>query len=71
MPPVRRPPFPGVQEDLFDLWLKRSLHERLDPVLNEDVPVELLRIACDSRSEREEMKRFWIASEERRRGSLL
>ncbi len=71
MPTVQRPPFPGEREDLFALWLKRSLHERLDPVLNEDVPVELLRLICDTRSEWEEMKRFWAASEERRRGSLL
>jgi hypothetical protein len=60
-----------VREDPFDLWLKRSLHEKLDPVLDEAVPVELLRLTCDSWAEWEEMKRFWAASEERRRGSLL
>jgi hypothetical protein len=59
------------QEDPFDLWLRRRLHERADPVLKEEVPADLLRLACDCRSEWEEMKKLWVAPEEERRGSLL
>jgi hypothetical protein len=56
--------------DPFDLWLKRSLHEKSDPVLSEEIPADLLRLACDCRSEWDEMKRLRAAPEERRQGSL-
>jgi hypothetical protein len=44
-PPVRE------RDDPFDLWLKRSLHEKVGATLDEEIPSDLLRLVCDSRSE--------------------
>ncbi|SHJ89440.1 hypothetical protein SAMN02745194_03658 [Roseomonas rosea] len=60
MPP-RRPMLPvaGRQADPFDLWLSRSLHERWDSALDEELPRDLLRLACDSRAQWDELKERW------------
>jgi hypothetical protein len=36
--------------DPFDFWLQRRLHEIADPVLDQEIPKDLLRLAYDSRS---------------------
>jgi hypothetical protein len=58
------------RDDPFDLWLKRSLHEKVDAVLDEEIPADLLRFACDSRSEWAELKELWRAAEDRNVGAL-
>ena len=45
------------QEDAFDLWLRRSLHEAFDPALEEPVPEEVLRLIEEDRAERERIRR--------------
>jgi hypothetical protein len=56
--------------DPFDFWLQRRLREIADPVLDQEIPEDLLRLACDSRSEWTEMKAAWGNAEEVRNGSL-
>jgi hypothetical protein len=58
-PPVRE------RDDPFDLWLKRSLHEKMDAVPDGDIPDDLLRLVCDSRSEWAELKDPWRSAEDR------
>ena len=45
------------EEDPFELWLRRSLHEVFDPALEEPVPVEVLRLIEEGRAERERIRR--------------
>ncbi len=47
----------GQEEDAFDLWLRRSLHEAFDPALEEPVPEEVLRLIEEDRAERERIRR--------------
>lgn len=47
----------GKEEDAFDLWLRRSLHEVFDPALDESVPEEILRLIEEDRAERERIRR--------------
>ncbi len=47
----------GVEEDPFELWLRRSLHEAFDPALEEPVPVEVLRLIEEDRAGRERIRR--------------
>jgi hypothetical protein len=63
-PPVRE------RDDPFDLWLKRSLHEKADVVLDKEIPDDLLRLVCDSRSEWAELKDLWRSAEDRNVGGL-
>ena len=46
-----------MEEDPFELWLRRSLHEVFDPALEEPVPVEILRLIEEDRAERERIRR--------------
>ena len=55
--------------DAFDLWLKRSIHETYDPVLDEQVPDDLLRLFSDNRTEWEAMKERWLKLERPRPGT--
>ncbi|GBQ82885.1 hypothetical protein AA13595_1036 [Gluconacetobacter johannae DSM 13595] len=41
------------QDDPFELWLKRGLHQLFDEVAREPVPEELLRLIEDDRKIRE------------------
>jgi hypothetical protein len=58
------------RDDPFDLWLKRSLHEKVDAALDEEIPDDLLRLVCDSRSEWAELKDLWRSAEDRNVGAL-
>ncbi|MFC0384501.1 hypothetical protein [Muricoccus vinaceus] len=56
-----KPPRPGSgSADPFDLWLQRSFHQAYDPVLEESVPEDLLRLCSDSRTEWVAMKDRWL-----------
>ena len=35
------------EEDAFDIWLKRGLHQLFDDIANEPIPEELLRLLRD------------------------
>jgi hypothetical protein len=63
-PPARE------RDDSFDLWLKRSLHEKVDATLNKEIPDDLLRLACDSWSEWVELEDLWRCAEDRNAESL-
>lgn len=63
----------GVRQDgsdPFDLWLKQHLHQRHNPVLEREVPGDLLRLVCDSYSEWDEMKERWTKPVEDANSSL-
>ena len=49
--------WPGEAEDPFDLWLRKSLHGAFDPMLEEPVPEEVLRLIEEDRAERERIRR--------------
>ena len=55
-----KPPRSGATADPFDLWLQRSMHQAYDPVLEETVPEDLLRLCSDSRTEWVAMKDRWL-----------
>jgi hypothetical protein len=59
------------RDDPFDLWLKRSLHEKVDATLDDEIPSDLLRLACDSRSEWAELKDVWRRAKDKSAGSLF
>lgn len=40
-------------EDVFGLWLQRSLHALYDDITSEPIPPELLRLIEEDRSKRE------------------
>ncbi|MBP0444826.1 hypothetical protein J8J14_08520 [Roseomonas sp. SSH11] len=62
MPPRSAlPPDVNGPVDPFDLWLRRNLHDRWDGALDEELPRDLLRLACDSRAQWDEMKERWKA----------
>ena len=39
------------EDDAFDIWLKRGLHQLFDDVAKEPIPEELLRLLDNSRDE--------------------
>ncbi len=39
-------------EGVFDLWLRRSLHQMFDSIKDEAIPPELLRLIEDDRTRR-------------------
>lgn len=47
----------GKEEDPFDQWLERSLHEAFDAVTQEPIPDDILRLIEEDRDERERMRR--------------
>ena len=49
------------EEDPFDLWLRRSLHEAFDQAMAEPVPEEVLRLIEEDRAERERIRRLRTA----------
>jgi len=46
----------GKNEDPFDQWLERSLHEAFDAVAQEPIPDDILRLIEEDRDERERMR---------------
>ena len=42
--------------DLFELWLRRGLHEAFDAIAAEPVPEDLLRLIEEDRAERERIR---------------
>ncbi|NVN11525.1 MULTISPECIES: hypothetical protein [Nguyenibacter] len=47
--PVRK----AQQDDPFELWLKRGLHQLFDEIAREPVPEELLRLIEEDRKTKE------------------
>ena len=47
----------GMEKDVFDLWLRQSLHEAFDAAVAEPVPEALLRMIEEDRAERERIRR--------------
>ncbi|MFC7737064.1 hypothetical protein ACFQX4_14685 [Roseomonas sp. GCM10028921] len=54
-----QPPDP-TDADPFDLWLRRSLHQRWDAALEEQTPEDLLRLVSDDRGEWAAVKARWL-----------
>lgn len=70
-PPRPGPARPGGEPaDPFDLWLRRSVHQAYDAVLDEQVPEDLLRLCSDSRTEWVAMKDRWLGLAGEERGPL-
>ena len=47
----------GQEDDPFDLWLRRSLHEAFDAIAAEPIPEDVLRLIEEDRAERERIRR--------------
>jgi len=47
----------GTEEDVFDLWLRQSLHNVFDAVAAEPIPEEIMRMIEEDRGEREHIRR--------------
>jgi hypothetical protein len=47
----------GKDEDPFDQWLERGLHEAFDAVAQEPIPDDILWLIDEDRDERERMRR--------------
>lgn len=46
-----------TEEDAFDLWLQRSLHQAFDAVAAEPIPEDILRLIEEDRADRERIRR--------------
>jgi hypothetical protein len=46
----------GLEEDAFDLWLRRTLHEAFDTVTTEPIPEDIRRLIEEDRAERERVR---------------